>query len=151
MINFFLEQLRQLRDQMLISTQAAPVAAATAPADAAVSIHHRIVPISELTFRQAVVAAPAATKAAKKAKAAKAAKVCSPFLHFKPRKLSCLWFSRAYSSTILVKNLLTRNFTGPIHNSRCHSCRLDLSSFVRGTKYLHRLGIRKGLGNLNRS
>jgi hypothetical protein len=44
MINFFLEQLRQLRDQMLISTQAAPVAAATAPADAAVSIHHRIVP-----------------------------------------------------------------------------------------------------------
>jgi hypothetical protein len=29
---------------MLISKQAAPVAAATAPADAAVSIHHRIAP-----------------------------------------------------------------------------------------------------------
>jgi hypothetical protein len=88
---------------MLISMQAAPVAAATAPADAAVSIHHLIVPRPGADFRQAVVAAPAATKAAKKAKAAKkkaakaakAATVCSSFPHFKPRKLSCHRLSRA--------------------------------------------------------
>jgi hypothetical protein len=125
---------------MLISTQAVPVAAATAPADAAVSIHHRTVPRLGADFRQAVVAAPAATKAAKKAKAAKkkaakaakAAKVCNSFPHFKPRKLSCHRLSRAWASTILIKTLLTLNFPGPTCSSRCHSCRINLSSFVRG-------------------